>query len=134
MIMYDVLTQIRAKLIVDATLVGLVPAASIQVANQKLKSSYPHIALGVSGGSGMESADAFEGEVTFTIYTKNDQPYGNLSAIYDRIKELCHRKNLSGTTIKIGALFEQFVSNMMADPEVPDVYFMAARYSCLAFE
>ncbi len=131
----DVLSLVKTRLGSDATLTAIVPAASIRVADQRQKATYPHIAVSVVGGteeSGNEGSLA--GYIDLTIYSTDSQPFGQLNSICSRIKTLLHNKpvEISSGTNRVDAIFETRESGMMAEENVPDLYFMAVRYEFLA--
>jgi hypothetical protein len=134
-----ILGTVRTTLISSAAVTAYVTPAQIARATQQTKPSYPHISIRVEGANGRNFSKALSGDVYFNIYAlTTNAPSGRvgdyLDDIYDVIKTLIHNKSkeLSDSNIRIDEIYESFRGSAIPEDDIPNLYYISARYSYTA--
>ena len=121
---------LRSRLANSATMIAMVASSSISITKQMPITTYPCIRMRVVGATG-ENLDTFlSGDVYLNIYTKDDNPSGQLASVNNVVRSLLHNQEADLTTSNIGVqiIREQYVDYPLYEPDT-EAYYLGSRYS-----
>lgn len=137
---YNLLVAVRAVLIGDGTLTGLVPADQILPQESPYPAVYPAITLSLMGSRGRSDiSNSLSGVFYIRMYYKGAKPYFNLDQIHSRIKALLDQtpnaeSDVTDANVRAHRFYEDFCSTMIIEDEaiVPEVRSLSSNYIFLA--
>jgi hypothetical protein len=132
-----ILRAIRNKLIADTALTAYVPSAQIARANQQAKSAYPFISIRVDGARGEDFTKTKTGQVYINIYAlTTNAPSARigdyLDAIYGLVYNDIDNASITDSNISIDKIYEDFCGSAIPEDDVPNLYYISARYNYMA--
>jgi len=127
---------VRTRLTGNATLIALVAAANIHIAQRPQEVGYPCITLDLDGSRGGNFANVMSGYLTIQVYTQaSSQPAAALDAICYQISALLHEQetNISNGSVSVGVMQETYLSPVISEIDEPvDTRSQTLRYYYIA--